>query len=375
MRKFSKAWIIIISLCFPTTVLAQLQEGIRCVQEQLTAAGFDPGPSDGRLRSKTRRALTAYQEKHGTLSSRKLDETLGNAYCRLIGLQQPALQEHWPAKSDSRPVMVFSKSISDDVIKEINSSVDRAYDRFDELFGLQLAGRDVIVVGSREHELKRLISRNSIIAIRHLTQDIRNACAWKGEVAGASLPGIYFVCVNAGRGAGPINDRPRLDFQIANGVMGLVQRQLGGSVPYERGQKELLESHGPAWLSTGVSQAFGNRVALNVPDWDFRNVIYRRHQNRFPDLAELEFQRSFSQRPADVHRAGAIAAIDLVDLFGYPAIGEFYSHLGTGTGWKASFERAFGISVDEFYTHYRHVVRFDANGNAIRGPLDRLHRQ
>ena len=193
--------------------------------------------------------------------------------------------------------MVFSKSISDDVIDQINSSVDRAYDRFDELFGLQLAGRDVIVVGSREHELERLISRNSKIPIRYLPQAIRDACASKREASGSHIPGVLYICVNAGRGAGPINDRPWLDFLIAKGVMGLAQHQLVGAVRHARGQKERLESHGPAWLSAGVSQAFGNRVAVNVPDWDFRNVSYRRLQNRFPDLAELEFETNLRPTP------------------------------------------------------------------------------
>ena len=375
MRVFPKACIVIIALCFPTTVLAQFQEGIRCVQEQLTAAGFDPGPSNGRLRSKTRQALTAYQEEHGKLSSRKLDDNLGNAYCRLIGLQQPSLQEYWPSRPDNRPVVVFSKSISDDVIAQINSSIDRVYDRFDELLGLELAGRDVIVVGSREHELKSLISRHSKLSGRRSPPGIRGACASKREASGGYAPGVLYVCVNSGRGAGPINDQQWFEYSMAYSVMWLAQRQLGGSVAHSRGQKAILEAHGPIWLSAGVAGAFGSRVAGNWPDWRFREASYQRLEKRFPDLAKLEFERTFRQRRIDVEHAGTIAAIDLVDLFGYPAIGEFYSHLGTGIGWKASFKRAFGITVDEFYTHYKFVNRFDAYGNAIRGPLNKLHRQ
>ncbi len=375
MRVFPKAWIVIIALCFPTTVLAQLHEGIRCVQEQLTAAGFDPGPSNGRLRSKTRRALTAYQEEHGKLSNQKLDEYLGNAYCRLIGLQQPSLQEHWPAKSDNRPVIVFSKSISDNVIAQINSSVDRVYDRFDKLLGLQLAGRDVMVVGSREHELKSLISRHSRLSARRPPQGLRNACAAKRDVSGGYIPGVLYVCVNSGRGAGPINDKQGFEYFLAYSAMWLAQRQLNGSKPHARGQKELLEAHGPVWLGAGISRAVGNRIGSPWPDWEFRDHSYQHLQKRFPDLAKLEFERTSRQRRDDVFHAGTIAAIDLVDLYGFRAIGEFYSRLGTGIGWKASFKRAFGITVDEFYTHYKFVNRFDAYGNAIRGPLNKLHRQ
>jgi peptidoglycan hydrolase-like protein with peptidoglycan-binding domain len=55
------------------------KEQIRLVQERLKQAGFDPGPVDGVLGTKTREALQKYQASHGLSKTGTLDEkTLGS---------------------------------------------------------------------------------------------------------------------------------------------------------------------------------------------------------------------------------------------------------------------------------------------------------
>jgi hypothetical protein len=44
------------------------------VQERLQAAGFDPGPIDGRLGLQTKKALRHYQQAHGLPITGELDE-------------------------------------------------------------------------------------------------------------------------------------------------------------------------------------------------------------------------------------------------------------------------------------------------------------
>ena len=372
MKQLPKAWIIIIALCFPTAVFAQLHDGVRCVQDQLAAAGFDPGPSDGRVGPRTHRALTAYQNRNGRLSSLKMDETLGNAFCRLIGLQQPALKEHWPTRSGNRPIMIFGKSIGEDVIEKMNTSVNRVYGGIDRLFDLQLAGRDVIVVANGPIELKGLLEDNVEVDLGDLQHKAEDVCGDGFSLTAAA--GIVFVCVDSNDDSGPLSEQQWLDLSVAQAVMTTVQFQLTGSVRYESGQIALLNAFGPAWLSAGSARAFGHRVAFDAPEWLFRGLHYEYVQGRLPNLAELELDQTKLQRTEEVYVAGMIAAVDLVDLFGYPAIGEFYSSLGRGIGWEAAFEGAFGITVGEFYNHYNNVVRFDTKGKPIQGPLGRLHR-
>jgi peptidoglycan hydrolase-like protein with peptidoglycan-binding domain len=47
---------------------------IRQAQQQLKAAGFDPGPVDGHLGSSTRAALSNYQAAHSLPKTGKLDQ-------------------------------------------------------------------------------------------------------------------------------------------------------------------------------------------------------------------------------------------------------------------------------------------------------------
>jgi formylglycine-generating enzyme required for sulfatase activity len=58
----------------PADLLATLpRTSIRRVQEALSALGYDPGPSDGRIGQKTRAALAAWQKAHGEDGTGALD--------------------------------------------------------------------------------------------------------------------------------------------------------------------------------------------------------------------------------------------------------------------------------------------------------------
>jgi peptidoglycan hydrolase-like protein with peptidoglycan-binding domain len=53
------------------------KEEIRLLQAQLKAAGFDPGPFDGMLGSKTKSALQQYRTVNGSSTSQKLPSSVG----------------------------------------------------------------------------------------------------------------------------------------------------------------------------------------------------------------------------------------------------------------------------------------------------------
>jgi peptidoglycan hydrolase-like protein with peptidoglycan-binding domain len=50
------------------------EENIQEIQQRLKAAGFDPGPVDGRLNPQTRNAIRAYQKAHGLRPTGTLDQ-------------------------------------------------------------------------------------------------------------------------------------------------------------------------------------------------------------------------------------------------------------------------------------------------------------
>jgi hypothetical protein len=76
----------------PPSQTAPNQNVVRDAQIALRDAGFDPGPSDGVMGSKTRAALREFQASQGLPQTGKLDATT----------QQQLLAEHMPRSSGRR---------------------------------------------------------------------------------------------------------------------------------------------------------------------------------------------------------------------------------------------------------------------------------
>lgn len=363
---------LLLFLCLaamPGMATAQLSRGATCVQDQLRSAGFDPGPSDGQVGPATRRALSDFEQQVGTVSNRELDAVLGNSFCRNIGLLRPELQQFWPSRDDGAYELIVGSGITEDVERTIRASIELAFDMAHDFYRVDVAGRDIIVVSDDPNELFSLATENLDIPIVNLRASVSDACASRRWVFGTVYPGLLLICVseqNAER------DQVWMDFFVGHEVTHLLQFQLSGAVRTELGDDMSLRFEGPVWLYEGIAQAFGNRVAVQRPDWDFRLVNYRRLEEQFPDLSELELNSASDRRQPEVHRAGSVGAIDLIDLFGYPAIAAFYENLGAGLFWEDAFLEAFGISVEAFYFHYQNVDRFDDAGNPITGPLSVL---
>lgn len=354
---------------FPCSSDAHLKEGVRCVQNQLTEAGYDLGASDGEVGPKTRRALAKIQLETGLVLERTFDVTLGNSVCRRLGLIQTDLQQFWPSMENGQPEVVFSDAIRPRFKGRVLTSIKRAHAGMKQTFRVDLAGRDVILVADNQKDLKRLISKHAQVPLAGLSSGVAEACASSRGVSGRVYPGLFYMCVADDAALVAEIDQAWMDFFVGHEMVHLMQFQLGGAVLSERGVKKQLLHEGPVWLGEGSAQAYGNQFALQTPDWDYRIVNYRRLKNTFPDLAALEKRDALASRKLDVYRAGTVGAIDLIDLYGYPAIGQFYDYLGHGVGWTEAFEVAFGLPPETFYKHYRGVNRFDLNGDPIQGPL------
>jgi hypothetical protein len=77
MRASKSCWLVMGMLClvlWPAVISAQGDWRIGQAQEQLKAAGFNPGPIDGVLGPRTRDALRRYQVSRGLPSTGGLDE-------------------------------------------------------------------------------------------------------------------------------------------------------------------------------------------------------------------------------------------------------------------------------------------------------------
>ena len=356
----------------PGAATAQIREGMRCVQNQLAEAGFNPGPADGLVGASTRRALAEFQAETGLVMEHRFDTDLGNSLCRRIGLMRPELKAFWPSVQNRQPNIVFSDGVSKSLRARILLTVARAQTGIRNTFQIELAGRDVIVVADNPRDLRRLVAEHVKVHVVGQAAKIAEDCSSFRGISGRALPGLVYFCVPSEADRVADLDWVWGEFLFAHELVHLMQTQLGGASRVEWSLEKRLSRDGPAWLMEGIAQAYGNKFALGTPDWDYRIVNYRRLDRVFHDLAELESPNALKTRMPDVYRAGTVGAIDLVDLYGYPAIGRFYETLGHGLDWTHAFETAFGLTPQDFYHHYRNVVRFDAAGTPASGPLSTL---
>ena len=346
---------------------ANPSESVRCVQSQLAAAGFDPGTADGLLGARTRAALDEFQNANEVVTTRRFDAVMGPAICRKIGLIDTSQRLYWPSLSEPIDV-VFAESVDEGFRTEFIEVLNKSRDALEALLGIELAGRDIIIVGENAAEIERLVRSHSGFTLTGLRESINDSCTSSRGFSGSAFPGIAVFCISDQTNA---LDKNWLDFLVAHEFFHLLQFQLSGALTSDRPDAEHLEIEGPVWLIEGSAQAFGNKIALQTPDWDYRLVNYARLKNEFPPLQGLERRSSLRTDRANVYRAGTVAAIDLIELTGYPNIMNFYALMGYGRSWEAAFEEAFGMSAEEFYQYYEDVERFNADGSPISGPLNR----
>jgi hypothetical protein len=82
MRIFKPCWLAIGMLClvlWPAVIAAYIDWRVGQAQEQLKAAGFNPGPIDGVLGPQTRAAVRRYQASQGLPATGALDEATRRA--------------------------------------------------------------------------------------------------------------------------------------------------------------------------------------------------------------------------------------------------------------------------------------------------------
>lgn len=363
----------ILCLLLPQTVAALPSGGIRCVQAQLNASGFDSGPEDGVLGPLTHAAFSRFEAEKGEITTRDLDPGLADAACRKLGLDNPELREYWDTKSGLTKV-ISGDSISPEFQTALQLSLTKTEQAIGDVLQQDLAGQDLVIVSENPAELNSLYQQYAPQKIRNFKDRNSKLCASKQNFQGRSDPGIMVICKAPDAAIGSGISQAWLDFVIAQGSMDLARFQLSGAIDKTKSgvpASERLSFEGPIWLSLGVAQAFGSSVARGTPDWKFRSVKYKQLENTFPNLEDLEQNKALRANAATVYRAGAVAAVDLVDIAGYPAIMKFYEQMGLGTTWKFAFQDAFGMTVEDFYAFYQTVPRFDDQGAALEGPLQR----
>ena len=339
------------------SALATPAAGVRCVQDQLNASGFDAGVADGQIGGRTRAALATFSAETGFRAGRAFEKGTAVAFCRQIGLAQPELKAFWPSRTATLEV-VAEPGISPAILAIITSRSPKIHAEAASRLGLELAGADRVVVGTSASSLRRMISEQIDYRILDLDQDLQEDCASSRNLSGGTAPGIVWVCGNPEARLASGIEYDWLEFFLAHEILHLIQFQVSGTVEPNASTGEALRDEGPVWLQEGLAQVFANTVATDATEAEYRDIMESRFEgSALPDLSGLEDRPALARDQNTVYRAGAIGASDLVIEHGYLPFGQFYESLGEGSPWDQAFDQAFGVPPDVFYQSYRNRFR------------------
>ena len=342
-------------------------DGVRCVQGQLAAAGFDPGPVDGLLGRQTMRAYRAYIARFGLAARAPLEPGNAVTWCRRIGLGDDRLRRFWPS-ARSPLNLVFASGVDDTVRTVLQEWLPRSHARATELLGLDIAGTDTVIVGTSLAELEQLVPRYLPERVRwsRLGEALRAQCDNPRQFGAFTVPGITVICVPPDTATGYRLPPADLYDAAAHEALHLIARQILGIYPDSATEEQRPEIDGPKWFHEGVAMVFAEtlvtgRVGGEIRR-DFRDRLGRRPMM---PLQELETREAVQDNNDQVYLAGGIAASFLVQEHGFPAVGQMFDLMGQGVRFPEAFERQFNQPLEDFYR------RFSAGGSPFPAARDR----
>lgn len=228
--------------------------------------------------------------------------------------------------------------VTADEAEDVRQAAEATLEFWREQSGLRLKQLPHIVLAK-----DRPAYRSEVMA-RFNISELEAARKTRGTDA---LTGKSFIVVNI---SGVPTPRQRT-FLIAHEMTHQYQRQIAGTAAGRS-----------MWLMEGMAEAAGAQVVARRGYW--RLEQYRENWqtglSRTPDkptLGELETAEDWSNAlvrygAAITYKTAGLAALQLTQRFGRPAVWEYFSGLGREEPPETAFQGAFGIAMQDFKTSY-----------------------
>ena len=351
--RWGAAWVLALALLAGPAMADHA--AVTCVQSQLRAAGYDPGPVDGYPGRRTRLAIIDFSEARGKLGLPVLTEENGTVLCRLIGEAVPELQAYWPAAQDPI-ILTAAPGIRDNVRTEIAAMARDTLHRFAADFDVRLAMPMRFVVAEGEAEFVRMMDEASNGNLRNLEQRAEEHCNDESGVSGVTYGELIGICLVPGQELGRGVDLFSLENVVAHEMVHSAQRQLTGRPPRSGSFQDFVDHRGPLWLTEGSATMIAE--ALATPDiYEVRFLQVLEEELTaigWPDLArhelrpenDIETDRLYAGGTLAVARLLSPAPEDLARIF------RFYEAIGRGSDWQSAFADHFGQTPADAYSAF-----------------------
>ncbi|MCB1397871.1 MAG: hypothetical protein H6898_03335 [Rhodobacter sp.] len=334
-------------------------ENVLCLQNQLAAAGYDPGTIDGHVRPGTYDAFDSYADARRLPGSRRLSPGTALSLCRLIGLDDAAMQRFWPVSTGTLR-MVFEPGLSPALQTFIEERLPAIHRQTAQQLGITLAGTDTVIVGTSRAALSALLDEHlpEGIVFENADTALDEQCTRRSRLGGFTVGGTAVFCLPAQATLGGSVDPTDLIDLIAHEVVHLVVRQILPAPPGDSSDPERVALTGPLWLHEGHAVVHADGISHHSSPRDLRRSLLRHFAGRsLPDLRQLETRGALARARGDVYRVGAIAVSLLIDAHGEEALGTLYEAMARDVPFDAAFAQSFGYALNTFYDGYAALAR------------------
>lgn len=352
-------WLFLVLWVLAGPVLAD-PAAVRCVQNQLAVLGHDPGPVDGAVGPKTRKALEALNETLGAEGfDLRLSRQTALVLCRELGVRDPELSRLWP-EHPRRFRVTASAEVSDQARDMVATLSSRYLTELNLKLKIRLAKPVEIFVSSDSEailaEMGRTVSGGG--GRSRMRSYLKTVCGPDIPIGGFANRDRVFICLaeaapELGKGLrsdskNGRSNRLRLRHVLQHEMVHAVQFQLAGNATLRRGAK--MPRLGPDWLTEGVAELLS---VLSVRNYDLPQsvaavVVAAGVPEKFK-LSDLERESKEPAKRNALYLQGFLASNLLVRDENYVALLDYYRRIGLGRSWDEAFEASFGRSLAAFY--------------------------
>lgn len=361
---------------FPGPRAQAADDHVACVQEQLAALGFDPGPVDGLNGPRTRSALKAYLDRVRDEDLRAVFDQLPQfaersavGWCREIGLQSPRAAALMP--SANPPKLYVGQDVHPDLVAHVEQAFRDAEAFLLRRYGVRVASQVKIILATNVEDWHDLVNEAGTMKLQgwaEIRARAKRDCETEfGLGASASRDGLSFCGKVMALKEPALGDLYRLVLSVtmAHEMVHNAQREFSFDkvARWVTNPDAVRPRMGPAWMVEGsaqvIEQAFmEDHFGRGQPTLDGMQALAAQS-----DLTLRKIRQAREVRIAEAYDVSAFGVALLIDRYGEETLFRYWREVGQTDNWFTAFENIYGMTVQAFEDLYP-VLRDDRTARA-----------
>lgn len=364
MRQFLTL-VVALCLCLAGAPGLARDVHVACVQGQLQALGYDPGPVDGQSGPRTRAAVGAYVQGIEAERERAVFAMLpafsnraAVAWCREIGLRAPEAAAFMP--SSKAPETFFGPDVNPDLASHLEVAFGEAEAFLSRRYGVQVASQVKIIAATEVEAWQDQVTRAGTMKLQGWA-DVRargrRDCETEfGLGASASRDGLSFCGPVLALKEPALAELYRLVLSVTmvHELVHNVQREYSYDkvARWVRYPDQVRPRMGPAWMVEGSAQVVEQVFMEDSYGRAVPGLHRMRRQAAASDLTLRQIREAGEVRTAEAYDVSAYAVAMLLERYGEETLFRYWRAVGETDNWFTAFEQVYGMSVQEFEALY-----------------------